>query len=241
MKVDTSNLEGKNAFVTGATGGIGSQIAIQLAKEGCNLFLTGRNEQTLKSISKQCESFGVKVTSSTFDFSKSEQIYDAIKCARKSYSGFHILINSCGIFCDKNLFESNDKILNDLFMINFKTAVILSRELGKFMCESNWGRIVNIGSSSSYYGFSNTGLYCASKHALLGFSRSIHNEFKSKNVRSYCISPSSTKSKMGRLTKDQDYDSFIEPYDVAQYVVFCISFNGNAVTDEVFLKRMEIC
>jgi short-subunit dehydrogenase len=126
-------------------------------------------------------------------------------------------------------------------MVNFKTAVILSRELGKFMCESNWGRIVNIGSSSSYYGFANTGLYCASKHALLGFSRSIHNEFKSKNVRSYCISPSSTKSKMGRLTKDQDYDSFIEPCDVAQYVVFCISFNGNAVTDEVFLKRMEIC
>ena len=82
MKVDTSNLEGKNAFVTGATGGIGAQIAIQLAKEGCNLFLTGRNEQTLKSISRQCESFGVKVTSSTFDFSKSEQIYDVTKKER---------------------------------------------------------------------------------------------------------------------------------------------------------------
>jgi len=116
---------------------------------------------------------------------------------------------------------------------------ILSRELSPKMVENKWGRIVNIGSSSSYAGFQETSVYCASKHAVLGFSRSIHEELKDFNVRTFCISPSSTKTKMGRKILNQDFETFLDPKDVAEYVIFCISFESNTVTNEIFLKRLN--
>jgi short-subunit dehydrogenase len=83
-------------------------------------------------------------------------------------------------------------------------------------------------------------MYCATKHALLGFSRAIHDELKEHNVRTLCISPSSTQSKMGLATKGQDYSTFLDPSDVAEYVVFAISFDSNIVSEEIFLKRMIV-
>jgi len=71
-------------------------------------------------------------------------------------------------------------------------------------------------------------------------SRSIHDELKQYNVRTFCISPSSTQSKMGLATKDQDYSTFLDPNDVAKYVIFAISHDSNIVSEEIFLKRMII-
>jgi short-subunit dehydrogenase len=136
------------------------------------------------------------------------------------------------------LSESSDKLFYETLDINFRSIFIFSREFSKAMIDNRWGRIVNIGSASSYSGYNETSLYCASKHAVLGFSRSIHEELKDKNVRTFCISPSSTKSKMGLNTKGQDYSTFLEPEDVAEYVAFAISFESNIVTNEIFLKRM---
>ena len=110
----------------------------------------------------------------------------------------------------------------------------------KEMVSNEWGRMVNMGSSSAYSGFGGTSLYCATKHALLGFSRAIHDELKKFNVRSYYISPSSTQSKMGMTTKGQDYETFLHPSDIAKYVVFSISFDSNIISEEIFLKRMLI-
>jgi len=138
------------------------------------------------------------------------------------------------------LFEINDELYLETLNVNFRSAFLFTREFSKGMVKQKWGRIVNIGSSSAYSGFGGTSMYCASKHALLGFSRAIHDELKQYNVRSYYVSPSSTQSKMGLETKGQDYTTFLEPTDIAKYVVFSISFNSNIMTEEIFLKRMVI-
>ena len=136
--------------------------------------------------------------------------------------------------------EIQDKDYDDVMDINFRSAFIFMREFARDMVKGKWGRIVNVGSSSSYFGHGETSLYCASKHALLGLSRSIHDELKQYNVRTFCISPSSTQSKMGLATKDQDYSTFLDPNDVAKYVIFAISHDSNIVSEEIFLKRMII-
>jgi len=240
MKINTDKLKGKCAFVSGATGGIGKAIAIALAEEGCDLFITSTTSSSLQQVVNYLKKYNVRVESCSGDLSNEKDVYNIIKCAKENFKGIDILINSAGIFPNENLSAIDDKAYSKVMNINFRSAFIFTREFSKFMSNKGWGRIVNIGSSSAYSGFGGTSLYCATKHALLGFSRAIHDELKQFNVRSYYISPSSTQSKMGMATKGQDYSTFLDPDDIAKYVVFTLSFDGNIMAEEIFLKRMII-
>jgi 3-oxoacyl-[acyl-carrier protein] reductase len=240
LKIDTKILIRKNAFISGATGGIGKEISLALAEQGCNLFLTSSTDSELQKVVELCEKYNIKVESYSGDLSQIDDVYKIIEHVKSSLGKIDILINSAGIFPNTNLFEINDELYLETLNVNFRSAFLFTREFSKGMVKQKWGRIVNIGSSSAYSGFGGTSMYCASKHALLGFSRAIHDELKQYNVRSYYVSPSSTQSKMGLETKGQDYTTFLEPTDIAKYVVFSISFNSNIMTEEIFLKRMVI-
>ena len=151
-----------------------------------------------------------------------------------------IVINSAGVFPNKSIHEMTFPEYNDVMNINLHSAYMFSASLSELMKKNKWGRIVNIGSSSAYAGFKNTIAYCVSKHGLLGLSRALHDELKEFGIRVYCVSPSSTQSKMGMATVGQDYSTFLEPQDVSDYVMFVMSSNGNAVSEEIFIKRMFI-
>ena len=237
---DNEILKGKNAFISGATGGIGSAIAIDLAKSGCNLFLTSTNQNTLEKLATDLSIYNVNVSYASANLSDKDSVYYVIEEAKRLLNSIDIIINSAGIWPNMSLFDIQDEDYDDVMNLNFRAAFIFIREFSKDMVKGEWGRIVNIGSSSAYFGFGKTSLYCASKHALLGLSRSIHDELKQYNVRTFCISPSSTQSKMSVDDKNQDYSTFLDPGDVAKYVLFAISHNSNIVSDEIFLKRMFI-
>ncbi len=106
------------------------------------------------------------------------------------------------------------------------------------MIKQKWGRIVMIGSSSSYSGFENSSIYCATKHSLLGLSRALNVELKKKNIRVLSISPASTQTKMGKISTDQDFTTFLNPKEVAQYVSHVLSFDNEMIVDESRLNRV---
>jgi short-subunit dehydrogenase len=238
--MNTNVLKGKRALVSGATGGIGSSIAHALAAEGCDLFLTSTNEAELEKLRNTLLKYDVNVRYQTGSLTDKSRVYDIIGSAKQNFGQIDVLINSAGIFPNGALFDVDDDLFDNTLDINFRSVFIFTREFAKEMVSNQWGRIVNIGSSSCYSGFANTSIYCASKHALLGFTRAIHDELKQHNVRAYCVSPSSTQSKMGMATENQDYSTFLNPDDVAKYVVFIISFDSNIMSEEVFLKRMIV-
>ena len=119
---------------------------------------------------------------------------------------------------------------------------IFFKNLINNMESKNWGRIVNIVSSSAYGAAPNTGSYSSSKHALLGMSRALFNEFKSRGVRIITVSPGSVKTKMGKKVEElgQVYETFIEPHEVADYVVYVTSLDDNLIIEEARLNRIEI-
>ena len=235
-------LDNKNCFITGASGGIGSEIAVQLAENGCNIFLTGRNAAKLEKFKKEIKSTGnnIKTFYHAGDLNNVGDIKDIIKAARKKLGRIDILINSAGVFPINKLVDSTAEEFDECFNVNVRAPFIFCREFSKDMVRNKWGRIVNIGSSSAYAGFKDTSIYCASKHALLGFSRSIYNELKEYGVRTFCVSPAAVKTQMGKRVKNQDFDAFIEPKELARYVVLLISFNGSMVSEEVRLNRMSM-
>ncbi|QLH09686.1 SDR family NAD(P)-dependent oxidoreductase [Candidatus Nitrosotenuis sp. DW1] len=236
-------LRNKNCLITGATGGLGQEIAKHLLNNQCNLFLTSQNQKKLsklKQILDESNPNGCKISYCSGNLSDLNHIQKIFKVVRKDFDSVDILINCAGLFLSKPISKSTLEDFQKVFDANIRAPFLFCKEFSKDMIRKKWGRIVNIGSSSSYSGFRDGSVYCASKHAMLGLSRSLFNELKEYGVRTYCISPGSIKTKMGKLSKDQDYNTFLEPSEIARYVEFIMSFNDDLISEEIRLNRINL-
>ncbi len=202
------SLKNRNVFLTGATGGIGSEILKELTAEGCNIFPT---------------------SSFLYDLRKLDEIYKAAIDAKKELGYIDILINCAGVF---------EGDFSDIFSVNVKAPYVFIRQFEDEMKKRKWGRIVNIGSTSAHMGVAGSALYCASKHALLGLSRSFYKELNPYNIRVFCISPGTVKTKMGKMIKG-DWNTFIDPKELAQYIVYILKFDSELITEEVTINRFR--
>jgi short-subunit dehydrogenase len=236
-------LNAKNCLLTGATGGLGKELAAKLVINGCNLFLTARNEKKLNKLTsllqKQTEN-KIKIYYKSADLSKSDDVKDLIKYVKKKFNSIDILINCAGVFQVNFLKDTNLADFEKSFNVNMKAPFMLCKEFSQDMIKKRWGKIVNIGSSSSYNGYKKTSIYCATKHALLGFSRSLVDELKKYNVRTFCVSPGSIKTNMAKKLVEQDFDTFLDPKEVAEAILFVISHDNEMMIDELKLNRKKI-
>ena len=234
-------LRGKNCLITGATGGLGKEIAKEFAKNGCNLFLTGRNNDKLNSLKNELENSvnEIKIDFEDADLSDDSEIQKLIEKVKNTFVNIDILVNCAGVFPVKLLSDSTVEDFENCFSVNVKAAFVLCKEFSQGMISKKWGRIINIASSSAYAGFKNTSIYCSSKHALLGLSRSLHSELKEHNVRTFCVSPGSIKTPMGKSVIGQNYETFLNPNEVAELIVHLVSFNNEMISQEIQLSRMD--
>jgi len=227
----------KNALITGASRGLGREIAIVLASMGCNLHILGRDEKKLNETkSILAKESTVYVKTSVVDFCNEYQVDEFLK----KDIPVDILINCAGLFPIKNICESTIKDYNDCFNVNVKAPFVLSKKFAEGMKKNKWGRIVNIASSSAYNGSGETGLYCSSKHALLGLSRSLYQELKPYNIRVYNVSPGSIQTDMGATDTRQNFSTFLNAKEVAEYIIYIMKFDNEMIPEEIKLSRMVI-
>ena len=227
----------KNALITGASRGLGREIAIVLASMGCNLHILGRDEKKLNETkSILAKESTVYVKTSVVDFCNEYQVDEFLK----KDIPVDILINCAGLFPIKNICESTIKDYNDCFNVNVKAPFVLSKKFAEGMKKNKWGRIVNIASSAAYNGSGETGLYCSSKHALLGLSRSLYQELKPYNIRVYNVSPGSIQTDMGATDTRQNFSTFLNAKEVAEYIIYIMKFDNEMIPEEIKLSRMVI-
>ena len=239
-------LRGKNCLITGATGGLGKEIAKEFAKNGCNLFLTGRNNDKLNSLKNELENSvnEIKIDFEDADLSDDSEIQKLIEKVKNTFVNIDILVNCAGVFPVKLLSDSTVEDFENCFSVNVKAAFVLCKEFSQGMISKKWGRIINIASSGAYNGRSKTVVYRASKHALLGLSRSLHSELKEYNVRTFCVSPGPIKTSMGHdIVKnenpDEKFDSFMNPNEIAEFIAYLVSFDNEMVSEEIRLSRID--
>ena len=234
------SLNAKNVFLTGASGGIGESLALEFAKSGCNLFLTGRNEEKLRLLKEHILDLeDVHVFYKSCDLENENDLKFLISNVRDTIKSVDVLVNCAGVFIVKSISESSVEDFERCFNVNVKAPFFLSKVFSKDMIKKKWGRIINIGSSSSYNGYRGTSLYCSSKHALLGLSRSLYDELKDYNIKTFSFSPGSVKTKMGKKVKNQDFSTFIEPEELSRYVVLTISFDSDMISEELRINRFN--
>jgi len=233
-------LKNKNCLITGATGGIGKEIANELAKHSCNLFLTSTNNAKLLKLKNQLKKINksIKIEFLATDLLIQENIQNLFNNIKEKNFPIDIVVNSAGIFIIKSIQQSTIDDYDKCMNLNVKLPFILSKEFSKNMSKNKWGRIVMIGSSSSYSGFENGSIYCTTKHSLLGLSRALNAELKKKNIRVISVSPASTQTDMAKISTDQDFSTFLNPKEVAKYIVHVLSFDSEMIIDESRLNRI---
>jgi NAD(P)-dependent dehydrogenase (short-subunit alcohol dehydrogenase family) len=237
MKVNALN--DKRCLVTGATGGLGREIALAMHRAGCRVFPTGRNSAMIDNLAKQLTSaVGHQPTGFTADLRKPTEVEALVAAVRKEFGTIDILVNCAGVFPVHPFLETDKDTLDACMQVNVIAPFLLSRFFAGDMIKAGWGRIINIASSSAYAGFRNTTAYCTSKHAILGLSRALHDEMKHYGVRVFCFSPGSIRTEMARVSADQDSSTFLDPAEVAAFIVDAVSFDGTMITEEIRLNRM---
>ncbi len=194
--------------------------------------------KSLVSVYKDVGAEVIELTRRECDLNNSADIYSFLE----SVGEVDVLVNCAGVFPVNELGDITPEEYNECIQVNLTAPFILTQECSLGMVERGWGRIINIASSSAYGGGPKTSIYCASKHALLGLSRSLHAELKPHGVRVICVSPGTIKTDMGRDVEKlgQTYDTFMDPDEVARYIVYNTELDGNMVSEEIRLNRMFI-
>ena len=234
-----NNLDNKTLLLTGAGGGIGRAIAVRLAKEGMNIILFGGNN--LEKLNETREA--VEVFSSCLmlpgDLTDIDFMTTALEKAAAFRDGIDVLINNAGVAAnapfEKVTLEEYDKIMN----INVKVPFLLTQKVLPFLKRSVSPTIINIASVTGHAGYLQQSIYSASKHALLGMTKSIATEYYKENIRVHAISPGGVFTDMVKVTRpDLTGEGMIMPEDIAEIAYFFLAHRGNAVIDEILVHRV---
>ena len=180
-------LKGKTALVTGSTSGIGLGIALSLARQGANIVLNGFGD--VEGPKGQVAALGVKVAYHGADMSKAAEIEDMMQFAAREFGQVDILVNNAGIQHVALVEEFPVEKWDSIIAINLTSAFHTTRLALPAMKKSNWGRIINVASAHGLVASAQKSAYVASKHGIVGFTKSVSLETARTGITSNAICP----------------------------------------------------
>ncbi|MFL2478971.1 MAG: SDR family NAD(P)-dependent oxidoreductase [Verrucomicrobiales bacterium] len=205
------SIEGKKAFVSGASRGLGRQFANALAMAGADVAITSRTLSSLEGTREELESNGSKCVPLEMDVLDLESIQSAATRAEQELGEIDILINNAGCNIRKPALEVSWEDWNTVVDTNLKGAFFLAQAIAKGMTERNYGRIVNIGSVTCVAGYAGLAPYGASRGGIKQMTMSLAHDWGDKGVTVNCLAPGWFKTEQNaKLFEDKDWVDYIE-------------------------------
>lgn len=226
-------LKGKTALVTGGGSGIGREIALRLKQAGANVAICGRNREKLAETARLLGG----ALELAGDLADVEHARSCVDRTVEAFGGLDILVNNAGVALSKPFAETTLEDYQRVMDINVRTPFVMTQRALPYLRAAQ-GRVFNIASVVAHKGYTLQSVYAASKHALLGMSKSLAGEVYMDGVRVHVISPGGVYTDMVKIARpDLSGDGLIDPAEVAEAVMFLLSMDKNAVVDEIRIHR----
>ena len=231
------NFKNKNVLITGASGGIGSELVKKFVSLEANVLGSGTKAEKLDQIKKKYPNIKVK----RFDISEHSRIEEFIDNVSLELGGLDILINNAGTNVDNLSLRMKEEEWKKVIDINLTSTFLLTKYAIKKMLKNKFGRIVNITSVVGHTGNLGQSNYSASKSGIIGMSKSLAIEYAKKNITVNCVSPGFIASEMTMniaekvriyLTSKIPMGKLGTGEDVSNCVAFLSSLEASYITGE---------
>jgi len=230
------DLSGKSALITGASGGIGAEIARVLHRAGANVALSGTRVEPLEALASE---LGVRSFVLPCNLGDAEAVEALPKAAVAAMGSVDILVNNAGVTKDNLFMRMSDDEWQTVLDINLTSTFRLCRGVLRGMMKARWGRIVNISSIVGATGNPGQGNYAASKAGMVGMSKSLAAEVASRNITVNCVAPGFISTAMTDKLNDEQKARILtqvpagrmgEPAEIAAAVLYLSSAEAGYVT-----------
>ena len=186
------NLAGKHVVLTGAAGGIGSQLATLLAARGARLSLVDINRDALNTLAQSLTMERCNVI--VADLAKPDECRYIIEAAHQRFGGIDVLLNSAGVLTFNSFAATPPEQIEKLLAINLTAPALLIHHALPSMLQRASGNIVNVGSTFGSIGFACFGAYSASKYGLRGLSEALRRELDGSGIKVIYVAPRAVKT-----------------------------------------------
>lgn len=233
----------KIAIVTGGTRGIGKALALELAKNGCNIaFNYNKNTDAANALVKEIEAMGAKAVSFQVNAASFEGAKSMVKEVKETFGRIDFLVNNAGITRDKLLALMSESDWDDVINTNLKSVYNFSKAVITQMIKQKSGNILNITSVSGLVGIAGQVNYSSSKAGMVGFTKALAKEVGKANITVNAIACGFIETDMTSALPQEYKDKMIEmipvrrfgkPEEIAKVAAFLLSDDAKYITGHV--------
>lgn len=237
------NLDGRTAFVTGASKGLGKTGAFALAEAGADLVLVSRTQSLLEETAHEIQKkYSVKVLPLAADVTSPDDLEKVFRQSLKVHDSIDILFNNAGITVKKSVFDITGEEWDQVLNINLKGVYLCSKIVGRQLVKQRAGKVINMASVGGQIAFIHSSAYCASKGGLIALTKVLAAEWAPYNVNVNAIAPGYIETDLARdvmkvkpelkekVLNRTPLNRLGKPEEIAPAVVFLASDAANYIT-----------
>lgn len=231
---------GKVAVVTGAGRGIGRAVALALARSGAGVALAARSESEIRTVLAEIEAGGGSGAAFPTDVSSEEDVVRLFRRVREDFGRLDVLVNNAGLGIFGPLEHVRVEDLDRVLAVNVRGTLLCAREALKIMKPARRGYVINVASVVGFRGYANQSAYAASKHAVMGLTKSLALEAQPFGIRVSAVLPGGVDTDLVRKARpDIPPEDLLQPEDIAGAVLFLLSLSERAAVDEIYIRRRK--
>ena len=226
-----------NIIVTGGSRGIGKAIVMKFAQAGFNVGFCSRSSEKLHELANEVEELGngIEVYFEPCDMGKKDEVLQFAKNASQKLGPFDVVVNNAGVFLPGDVLNAEEGLMENMINTNLLSAYYFSRALLPAMIQRRRGHIFNICSVASLVAYPNGSLYSITKFGLLGFSKSLREELKEKNLRVTSVLPGATYTDSWQGIELPE-NRFMKASDIADAVYSAYTLSERTDVEEIILR-----